>query len=428
MRSASPSIEDLLDRLRTQGEAQSQRQSDDALWKAWARTESLKRCDHLRIAFPGTGLPFTDLFYVALRLIATMIATDAWWSYSLGEAPLIRTRTIQFEHPCSAELFQSSSARSWKRLVEDGSSIVSGSILIQMHEPSVRLSESQNVSPTGIIGLLSIIWIRILEVHHHAAKVDHRISNAPQIVFALEESGNVLSRMLDDIYRAYARFLGLKNPNCITMWHFLNLNLFSNLQVFELAAGRNGADSAHEALKNIAAWSHTWYARRACLHAAGIYTAMNRRRINDGTMFHSEVSIFAAALVLGLYVFMMGSSHDDDLSHQLGAGTDVEPYEFLNEVDWPGLGGDGSASSSFSPSIAADDGQENAARRWVREGGVVSFSGVICEGGYNAAKMILLEFASLLEEVGKWDAKPLCRILRIMSDSLLDIEDQPDCI
>ncbi|KAJ4209813.1 hypothetical protein NW767_000091 [Fusarium falciforme] len=203
------------------------------------------------------------------------------------------------------------------------------------------------------------------------------------------------------------------------MWHFLNINLFANLEVFELAAGRKGADGAHEALQNIAAWSQTWYARRACLHAAGIYTAMSRRRISDGTMFHSEVSIFAAALVLGLYVFMMPPNQQDSRF------ADVEPYEFLNEVDWPLLGGNGMATTS-TPGSTVDDGQENAARRFLREGGVISFSGVICEGGYNAAKMILLEFSSLIEEVGKWNAKGLCHILRIMSDSLLDVEDQPE--
>ncbi|KAM0432979.1 hypothetical protein ACHAPT_004684, partial [Fusarium lateritium] len=285
-----------------------------------------------------------------------------------------------------------------------------------------RLPESHNLSPVGIIGLLSIVWIRILEIRVRVAKMpaatsNHKLLDAPHRVFASEETGRALLSILDGIYTAYARFLRYKNPNCIVMWHFLNLNLFANLEVFELAAGRKGADGAHEALQNIAAWSQTWYARRACLHAAGVYTAMSRRRISDGTMFHSEVSIFAAALVLGLYVFMMPPNQQD---------ADVEPYEFLNDVDWPTLGGNGTMATS-TPGSIMDEGQENAARRFLREGGVISFSGVICEGGYNAAKMILLEFASLIEEVGKWNAKGLCHILRIMSDSLLDVEDQPEC-
>ncbi|RMJ09215.1 hypothetical protein CDV36_011153 [Fusarium kuroshium] len=380
----SPSLGGLVEQLRIQNESQGQLRNDDALWKAWARAESVK---------------------------------------SLGDRPLIRSPAMQFEVPCSIELFQASSARSWRRIVDSGTSIVSGTVMIQTHEPSVRLPDSQNLSPVGIIGLLSIIWIRILEVRIRVAKVPsanggYRLSDASNRVFASEDTGRALSGLLNEIYAAYSRFLRYKNPNCIVMWHFLNINLFANLEVFEFAAGRKGADGAHEALQNIAAWSQTWYARRACLHAAGIYTAMSRRRISDGTMFHSEVSIFAAALVLGLYVFMMPPNQDSRLA-------DVEPYEFLNEVDWPLLNGNGTAAMS-TPGSTIDDGQENAARRFLREGGVISFSGVICEGGYNAAKMILLEFSSLIEEVGKWNAKGLCHILRIMSDSLLDVEDQPD--
>ncbi|KAJ3466085.1 hypothetical protein MRS44_006743 [Fusarium solani] len=396
----SPSLGGLVEQLRIQNESQGQLRNDDALWKAWARAESVK------------------------RLISALIMTDAWWAYSLGDRPLIRSPAMQFEVPCSVELFQASSARSWKRIVDSGTSIVSGTVTIQTHEPLVRLPESQNLSPVGIIGLLSIIWIRILEVRIRVAKVPsatggYRLSDASNRVFASDEAGRALSGLLNEIYVSYSRFLRYKNPNCIVMWHFLNINLFANLEVFELAAGRKGADGAHEALQNIAAWSQTWYARRACLHAAGIYTAMSRRRISDGTMFHSEVSIFAAALVLGLYVFMMPPNQQDSRF------ADVEPYEFLNEVDWPLLGGNGMATTS-TPGSTVDDGQENAARRFLREGGVISFSGVICEGGYNAAKMILLEFSSLIEEVGKWNAKGLCHILRIMSDSLLDVEDQPE--
>ncbi|UPK96508.1 hypothetical protein LCI18_007443 [Fusarium solani-melongenae] len=396
----SPSLGGLVEQIRIQNESQGQLRNDDALWKAWARAESVK------------------------RLISALIMTDAWWAYSLGDRPLIRFTAMQFEVPCSVELFQASSARSWKRIVDGGTSIVSGTVTIQTHEPLVRLPESQNLSPVGIIGLLSIIWIRILEVRIRVAKVPsatggYRLSDASNRVFASDEAGRALSGLLNEIYGSYSRFLRYKNPNCIVMWHFLNINLFANLEVFELAAGRKGADGAHEALQNIAAWSQTWHARQACLHAAGIYTAMSRRRISDGTMFHSEVSIFAAALVLGLYVFMMPPNQQDSRF------ADVEPYEFLNEVDWPLLGGNGMAATS-TPGSTIDDGQENAARRFLREGGVISFSGVICEGGYNAAKMILLEFSSLIEEVGKWNAKGLCHILRIMSDSLLDVEDQPE--
>ncbi|RSL55956.1 hypothetical protein CEP53_006940 [Fusarium sp. AF-6] len=391
-RPASPSMIDLLKQVSPQVGHQSRITSDDALWKAWGRMESVK------------------------QLIASLALIDAWLAHRLSEPPLIRDPIVRFEHPCSAKLFQCSSARAWKRLIDGGASIDSGYIVIHMHELEIFLAESPNFSSEGIIGLLSIIWIRILEARRHA------LGDTPCRVLASEETGRVMSRTLGEVYVAHERFLRFKNPNCITMWHFLNLHLFANLDVFELAAGKKGPDSAHEALQAIALWSQTWYSRRACLHAAGIFAAMARRGLNDGTALHSEASIFAAALVLGLYVFMMPTNRDDSSVPR----QDAEPYEFLSEVDWAALGGDWGASPLFTPSSVVSDGQESPASRFIWAGGVVSFSGVILEGGYNAAKRILLEFASLLEDVGKWKAKGFCHVLKILSDSLLDIEDQTD--
>ncbi|RSL77246.1 hypothetical protein CEP51_009231 [Fusarium floridanum] len=401
-RPASPSMIALLKQVSPRDGHQSRMMSDDALWKAWARVESVK------------------------QLIASLALIDAWLAHRLSEPPLIRDPIVRFEHPCSAELFQCSSARAWKRLIDGGASISSGYIVIHMHELEICLEKSPSFSSEGIIGLLSIIWIRILEARRHVVKATstggYTLGNAPCRVLTSEETGRVISRTLGEVYVAHERFLRFKNPNCITMWHFLNLHLFADLDVFELAAGKGGADSAHEALQAIALWSQTWYSRRACLHAASIFAAMARRGLNDGTALHSEASIFAAALVLGLYVFMMPTNRDNSS----GPCQDAEPYEFLSEVDWATLGGDWGTSPLFTPSSVVSDDQESAASRFIWAGGVVSFSGVILEGGYNAAKRILLEFASLLEDVGKWKAKGFCHVLKILSDSLLDMEDQTD--
>ncbi|KAF5017776.1 hypothetical protein F66182_10261 [Fusarium sp. NRRL 66182] len=223
-------------------------------------------------------------------------------------------------------------------------------------------------------------------------------------------------RVLGGVYTKYSRYFRHQNPNCIALWHFLNLNLLTDMEQYEIAAGRDGADKAYAALQEVADWSQTWYARRACLHAAGIYLAMSRRRANDGVMLHSDAVLFKAALVLGLHVFMMQPNEPH-------TAPDAEPYELLNEVDWTTLD-DPLAADAASPRATTNGRSDNAASYFVQNGGVVSFSGTVCEGGYNSAKMILLEFASLLEEVGKWNAKELCRILRIMSDTLLEVDDR----
>ncbi|KAF5984302.1 hypothetical protein FCOIX_2805 [Fusarium coicis] len=370
-RPSSFSIDNLLSQANSARVIHDPAQSDDWAWKSWARTESFK------------------------RLISTVIMIDAWWASRLNTEPLICTSVVQLEMSASIDLYRSSSAKSWRSDCRNaGTNSTTEPVIIRMHTPAITLTPLQETSPIGMTGLLSVIWARISQ-HQHQTRGARDI-NGDQLIASVDastETGNNILHVLGDIYTNYSRFLRYRNPNCIAQWHFLNLNVLANLEIFEMASGRNGAESAYAALQEIANWSQTQHARRACLHAAGIYVAMSRRRANDGVMLHSDMSLFTAALVLGLYVFMMkpNEGHID---------TDTESFELLNDIDWTNL---------CDPMSIVENSGDNT---------------VICEAGYNAAKMILLEFASLLEEVGKWNAKELCHILRIMSDSLIEVDDR----
>ncbi|KAF5626820.1 uncharacterized protein FTJAE_9492 [Fusarium tjaetaba] len=370
-RSSAFSIDNLLSQANSARVIHDPAQSDDWAWKAWARTESFK------------------------RLISTVIMIDAWWASRQNTEPLICTSVVQLEMSASIDLYRSSSAKSWRSGCRNaGTNPTTEPVIIRMHAPSITLTPLQETSPIGMTGLLSVIWARILQHQHQSRGARDINGDQPTAsVDASTETGNNILRVLGDIYTNYSRFLRYRNPNCIAQWHFLNLNVLANLEIFEMASGRNGAESAYAALQEIANWSQTQYARRACLHAAGIYVAMSRRRANDGVMLHSDMSLFTAALVLGLYVFMMqpNEGHTD---------ADTESFELLNDIDWTNL---------CDPMSIVEHAGDNTA---------------MCEAGYNAAKMILLEFASLLEEVGKWNAKELCHILRIMSDSLIEVDDR----
>ncbi|KAI1009615.1 hypothetical protein LB504_003033 [Fusarium proliferatum] len=384
-RPSSFSIDNLLSQANSARSIHDPAQSDDWAWKAWARTESFK------------------------RLISTLIMIDAWWASRLNTEPLICTSVVQLEMSTSIDLYRSSSARSWRSCRNAGTSATTDPVTIRMHTPSITLTPLQETSPIGMTGLLSVVWARILQHQHQLRGAsDSNREGLTASVDASTETGNNMLRVLGDIYTNYSRFLRYRNPNCIAQWHFLNLNVLANLEIFEMASGRNGAESAYAALQEISNWSQTQHARRACLHAAGIYVAMSRRRANDGVMLHSDMSLFTAALVLGLYVFMMkpNEGHTD---------ADTESFELLNDVDWTNL---------CDPTSIVENAGDNTASQFIHNGGIISFSGTVCEAGYNAAKMILLEFASLLEEVGKWNAKELCHILRIMSDSLIEVDDR----
>ncbi|RGP60865.1 c2h2 type zinc finger protein [Fusarium sporotrichioides] len=380
-------------------------QSHDLRWRTWARLEELK------------------------RLTSTLFITDAWWSYRLGSTPLTSTSAILYELPCATELFRSPSARSWCRLLASGATIEHPIFVMHLHAPWPRLMTNRDMSPVGILGILSIVWARILDtqwrmIPRQHTGVEHLEDfTTPIDVYATGKLGDVFGPSLQDIYDRQAEFLLKDNPSCIVMWHFLNLQLLVNTELFEIAAGRTNVDDAHFALQLIASWSKTPAARRACLHAAGIYTAMNRRRTHDELMFHSEASMFLAALVLGLYLFMVPrSSEIDDIT----ASTErtMEPWEILDDVDWTRLGllGFGSHSSNETEN-AKNEVLGSQAGLFIRQNTPFSFMGTTCEGGYESARMVLLEFAHLMGDLGKGNSDGLGQVLKAMTDSLIDLED-----
>lgn len=382
--------------LSIQARFHAQRIDEECLWKAWARIESTK------------------------RMITSLYMMDAWWAYSIRISPLIHSKAIHLELPCSTELFQCRSAMAWRRTLRSGHAIDTCPLTLQLESPMTGVSARmipQDMCPTAMTGVLCMIWIYILELQDWQLHYQFR---PPQNLLALDGATGSLGKILIDLQHQHGQIFKNQDANCMTLWHFLNLNLFSHLSTFELAAGRKGADSARVALVEIAAWGRTKSARRACLHAAGIHRSMSRRRTGEGTMFHSESALFSAALVVGLYVFTaQGDPEHAEMSSL--TGPQVEPYELLDDVDWSVL--EQVTGSGSDVSVGADSRRKTPAASFVNYGGNVTFSGINCRGGYDAAKTILLEYASLLEEVGKWNAKRLCQILMTLSDSLLDVED-----
>jgi hypothetical protein len=188
--------------------------------------------------------------------------------------------------------------------------------------------------------------------------------------------------------------------------------LSADIRIFELGAGRTGADGAIKALGAIAIWSQTPAARRACLHAAQIFGIMSHQWSSDSTMFHSHAALFAAALVLSLYVFTCPS-------HGVAEYANINKgFDLLNKIDWERVGDEGMAGDN--PSTGDPD---YAAVSFIRNSGPISMAGVICRRGcYQSCQRILLNFADLLQKITKWKWSEYPRILRNMSDILMDIE------
>ena len=330
--------------------------------------------------------------------------------------------------PCSTELFRSSSARSWERLISAGADIDNQTLVLEWHSPRTALASARHASPIGMMGLLSIFWIRTTETRRRLVpqgpvEIEHgKRLIVPGAIYAKDESSKMLGHDLQDVYATYSQFLESENPDCVTLWHFLNLQLLVNAETFGIATGRYGVERAHSALHIIASWSKTHYARRACLHAAGIYKAMTRRRVTDGAMFHTEVSVFLAALVLGLYVFMVHSNDEDnyEAERSMSREDDVEPCEMLDDIEWPLLGLTGLVP--LSETAAGDQRLDSSACRFIENESPLSFMGNVFDGGYDGARLIFIEYANLLGDLNKGTTEGLGQVLRIMSNSLVEME------
>jgi len=398
--------------------------NDDAAWKAWSRVESAK------------------------RVIVCLIMCDSFWANILDAVPIIRIDNLGFSIPCSTELFEAPNARKWAQVASTAgtSPIITQVTGVNIDTNSLPALDTE----LAIQGFLAGLWLRLAEARHRLLLVPFRhndintITQRPLIplpTYALDPTASSIVPLLTSISLVYHPLIQNSNPNILAWWHSQCMCLLADLPLFELAAGREGPDRAKQALESISIWAQTPAARRACVHAAQTFAVMSGRRISDGTTSHSEIALFHGALVLGLYLFTV---HDEDApadAHAAAMRLDEEElFELLDPVDWRTIGSEGmtvetvSGNSSFTNTGAnAIDGLiqsstpltglESPAKRFIVQGGPVSFNGATHKGGYNSSRRILLDYANLMKSVAKWNVRGYCRILRIMSDTLIEVDD-----
>lgn len=421
-----------------------QGRDDETAWKAWSRVEAAK------------------------RLIVSLIMLDSICSNILDVTPIVRIDTLGFCIPCSTALFDAPTARRWAQVANSSNTSIITNITTFTFDPSNLPGLDTEIA---IQGLLSGLWLRLSEARHrlldpvrfqsqqdlHHETQTPTQPRIPLAVFALD-SAHTIAPLLASIPIVYAPLLNICNPSTNAFWHAQCMSLLADLPLFELAAGREGPERAKRALEEISVWSHTPAARRACIHAAQAFAVMGGRRISDGTTFHSEIALFHGALVLGLYLFtvrgedgnLSGGASVADHGGDVGPGIDMnagismgmsgyrddeELFELLEPVDWASISSEGMSLETVNPADNANNhamqqsmqvtgnGMDSAAKRFIMRGGTVSFNGAMHRGGYNSARRILLDYANLMKSVAKWNVRGYCRILRIMSDTLIEVDD-----
>lgn len=301
----------------------------------------------------------------------------------------------------------------WMHLLKSGKTIVMSTIMAP--------SENVNVPKLGgpaedlcVQEVLSMIHVRLSEAYHRLLSGHSSHQFAPCQTYAMDGRARSLPSLLVQIASSYSYSSQQLSPNTLILWHNMCMKLTADIQIFDLAAGREGPGPARQALNDIAVWSQTPAARRSCLHAAHVYKVMTMRKTSDQPTFHSVASLFSAALVLGLYIFMV----PDSAESQAG----LAGIELLDDFDWQRVGTEGFTSfmepqESFSLTPA-----DNAATNFIRNGGPVYFRGLTVNGGYLSARRILLDYAGLLKDAAPWTVRKFSYVLHIMSDVLMDME------
>lgn len=361
----------------------------DLRWKAWSKVESTK------------------------RLITGLMLVDSWYSSFLNTSPVIVPYSVQFIIPCDETLFQANGPSRWMQLVHGGRQMLTSTVIA----PSEIIDIPTLGAPLedfSMHGMLAAVQLRLSEAYHRLLSNRASYPFAPCHTYAMDGRARCLPSLQLQIARKHGETLERLNPNAVVMWHNICMMLTADIQIFDLAAGRAGPIPARQALDDIAAWSQTPAARRACLHAAHIYKSMTNRKASDHTTFHSVFSLFSAALVLGLYIFMVPNPDDS----QVGNAS----IELLDDIDWQQLGTEGFTSFMEPRGSQSLGSSDDPVINFIRNGGTVYLRGIPFQGGYQSARRILLDYAGLLKDTGKWSVRKFSYVLHIMSDVLMDVE------
>jgi hypothetical protein len=349
----------------------------------------------------------------------------------LGVPPVLSTADIQVPIIGCDDLFTVFDSKKWTAHI--GSHDAWDRVL-SMAANSVDYV--QDVTGFGLQTILGTTWLSILKTQRSA----HCVSKLGTSHSA-SQNNDIKASCLPLLMRTYGGSLNSGNGNSLILWHYIGLCLTTNLSAIEDAAGRNGPEAAKAALGSLKTWADTPAARRACLHAISALTASSRQWLSEGVMLHTEMALFTAALVLGFYT----------VTAPRFEATDHNPsYDLFEDVDWTEVGDAGllvqhdsshpqpeistspvrrpelqiaaaAAASSSCSSSSSHSGPSTtcAATIFIQNGGPVSFRGAEYHNSYGSARRTFMNYAAHLEEIGRWNVEEYCKVLYIISDTLL---------
>lgn len=357
-------------------------------WVAWGRVESIK------------------------RIAVSLMRLDSAYASFLGTGPVMRVAVIDVLLPCDERLFQAASAEDWQALQ------TTGHLSISMPSINSKASLGQLAGHThldyySLHAVLNYLQLRNREAVQRLLDQEYAYPSDNHILVPAEYYlKEPTMRDLPLHVVAFADFnesllprfpYAWQKTNCLVFWHFLCMSLTANLDLFEIAAGRQGSRAAAEASESIREWSNKPVARRALLHAAAIYNLLSPRSQPEMGSLYVAFGTFAAALVMTLYTFAEPVQNNA-----------AKPYDLTNEVEWKGFGLLGIDASIVPTPFTAGSTAED----FVRHGGPCVFNGYPLQGP-STARHVLDLYADLLSLCGRYNYTRMARILEMFSEMIV---------
>ncbi|KAE8142367.1 hypothetical protein BDV38DRAFT_236409 [Aspergillus pseudotamarii] len=352
-------------------------------------------------------------------LIIGLILYDSSLAGIFSMSPVISTSTFHVALPCDFALYRAQSTHNWMALIQNGFNITTPTIKLSHTDFHLPTLPSQ-VHISCLYGIMSAILVR-LTANYHRLIIGSDLSQAdwhqhiPWRIYNLDKRATSITNVVIHFIQLYDTILANSNPNCIVIWHNLCLLLTADIRLHERAAGREGPEAMQAARRAISLWAKTPAARRACLHAAQIFHTLSNWKPMDGMGFQPARCLLNSALVLALYT-LVSPTRATETRH-----TDVFDLATA-DIDWKVVGDEGMTDSVSGEGQREQLRADDPAVNFIRFGGPVVLCGKAYFGGASYARRLLLDFASLLDEVGRhWMAK-YPRLLYMIHDTMVDVD------
>ena len=348
------------------------------------------------------------------RLIVGLLEVDCWFANYLSTHPIIRPEYVSIVAPCEDGLFQAKSPIKWMQQPAYEARLYMSFVTFRtMHDSHMCWDYP------ALQSILYLTQLRLQDANHRMNTLetqeqqDNRLE--PWRVWVGEARSVNLVHLTVNLFSTSSNVMRNSSINCVVLWHSNCLSLTANSHLFEVALGRQSASSIFPAMEEIAAWTRLPAARRACLHAGELYHLLMHRRVSDTVNLHTALTLFKAAVTLGMYVLTQSQLHP------MSTG---QPLELLGHFDWAAIGdaGLGGESNPERNALQFNHGGSREAVNFIQNGGDFSINGDVFSAGYASARRGLLHFADLMEGTGKWKSQKFCHILHIISEDLMEVE------